>query len=174
MRGLVKKPETAITFHSEWGENGFGVRTRRGRGKACRWCWTRMVFDSMVSIIMGKGCFSGETNMWIHGFSVKDTAPLLIDLVGTRVVNTWTVHQALIDEQRTMDIGPCSSFMALLRIMHLLHDLTTMNRDTKVPKFLLRQPLPMESILLSPHISASAMVWLDYHLRATSSGAGSP
>lgn len=94
----------------------------------------RLVFDSMVNISVGNGeKVLFWRDRWIHGFLVHDIAPLLATSVTTRVVNTRTVRQALLDEQWTLDIRHDGSFMALLQIMHLRHAIAMVHRDEGVP-----------------------------------------
>lgn len=52
----------------------------------------RMVFDSLVSIQVGRGDrVLFWRDRWILGFSVHDIAPLIVQLVDTRMINRRTV-----------------------------------------------------------------------------------
>ena len=65
----------------------------------------RRVFDSLVSITVGKGDkVLFWRDRWIHGFAVKDIPPTLTHGVCAKVRNTSTVAQALQEESWTQDL----------------------------------------------------------------------
>ncbi|XP_073360681.1 uncharacterized protein [Aegilops tauschii subsp. strangulata] len=94
----------------------------------------RAVFDCLVHIEVGRG---DKVLFWkdrrIHGHSVQDIAPLILELVETRRINTRTVQWALEDEQWSMDAPFISSHMALLQLMHLRHAIASVHRDDQLP-----------------------------------------
>jgi hypothetical protein len=60
----------------------------------------RAVFDCLVHIEVGRGeKVLFWRDRWIHGHSVQDIAPLILELVDTRYINSRTVQWALEDEQ---------------------------------------------------------------------------
>jgi hypothetical protein len=90
----------------------------------------REVFDSLVHITVGMGDkVLFWRDRWIHGFAVADIAPLLLATVHTRVVNTRTVQQALLNDSWMEDCQAEISFMAHMQCMHLCHALATVNRN---------------------------------------------
>lgn len=93
----------------------------------------RGVFDSLVKITVGKGDkILFWRDRWIHGFAVKDIAPLLVQGVDTKTRNARTVAQAMIDERWAQDTQPQSTFGALLQMMHLRHAIATVPRDEQL------------------------------------------
>ena len=65
----------------------------------------KMVFNSMVKIKVGTGkrVFFWK-DRWIHGFTVGEIAPTIMELVNTCARNTRTVQQALIDNAWSQDV----------------------------------------------------------------------
>ena len=90
----------------------------------------REVFDSMVHITVGKGSkVVFWRYRWIHGFAVKDIAPMVHALIDTRTINQRTVQQATVDERWVLDIPDSNSFQVLLQVMHLRLAISTVQRD---------------------------------------------
>ena len=90
----------------------------------------RRVFDSLVSITVGKGDkVLFWRDRWIHGFAVKDIAPTLFQGVSVKVRNTRTVAQAIQGESWTLDVQLQFSFGALWQAMHLRHAVASVPRD---------------------------------------------
>ena len=77
-------------------------------------------FDSLVHIEVGRGSkVLFWRDRWIHGFAVKDIAPMVHALIDTRTINQRTVQQATVDERWVLDISDSNSFQVLLQVMHL-------------------------------------------------------
>lgn len=94
----------------------------------------RAVFDCLVHIVVGRGeKVLLWRDRWIHGHSVQEIAPLILELVDTRSINSRTVQWALEGEQWSADIPDITSHMALLQLMHLRQAIASVHRDTQMP-----------------------------------------
>ena len=90
----------------------------------------REVFDSMVHIIVGKGSkVLFWRDRWIHGFAVKDIAPLIHALVDTRTINRRTVEDGLLEGCWLHDISGDVNFVGHMQLLHLNLAISTINCD---------------------------------------------
>lgn len=131
---------------------GLGVRDLNLQGLALRvrWEWlkrtdptrpwqgltmmedtdAREVFDSLVKIQVGDGSkVLFWRDRWIHGFAVRDIAPLLHCMVDTRTRNRRTVRDALENSRWLQDMDGDLSFMGHMQLLHLNLAISTVPRE---------------------------------------------
>lgn len=85
-----------------------------------------LVFNSMVKIVLGNGAnVLFWKDRWIHGFTVGDIAPLIVELVQPRARNRRSVQQALDDNAWIQDVHGDLTFMAHLQVAHLCQAMAT-------------------------------------------------
>uniref|UniRef100_A0A8R7TJR7 Reverse transcriptase zinc-binding domain-containing protein n=1 Tax=Triticum urartu TaxID=4572 RepID=A0A8R7TJR7_TRIUA len=90
----------------------------------------REVFDSMVHISVGKGSkVLFWRDRWIHGFEIKDIAPLIHAQVDTRTINHRTVEEGLLEGRWLLDIRGEINFVGHMQLLHLNLAISTINRD---------------------------------------------
>ena len=90
----------------------------------------RAVFDSLVCIEVGRGDkVLFWRDRWIHGFSVKDIAPLIHAQVDTRTVNKRTVQEGLDNGRWLLDLNGELNFGGHLQLLHLNLAISTVIRD---------------------------------------------
>ncbi|XP_020163130.1 uncharacterized protein [Aegilops tauschii subsp. strangulata] len=91
---------------------------------------TKLVFNSLVKISLGNGeKVLFWRDRWIHGFTVAEIAPTIMDFVSTRAHNSRTVRQALIDNAWAADVQGDISFTAHIHIANLCLAITTAPRN---------------------------------------------
>nr|XP_040244157.1 uncharacterized protein LOC120963556 [Aegilops tauschii subsp. strangulata] len=80
----------------------------------------RAVFDSLVRIEVGRGDkVLFWRDRWIHGFTVKDIAPLIHAQVDTRTVNKRTVQEGFDNGRWLLDLHGELNFGSHLQLLHL-------------------------------------------------------
>ena len=115
-----------------FGGSGSDAQIRTGHGKGSLFVDddARAIFDSLMHISVGRGDkVLFWRDRWIHGFAVKDIAPMVHALIDTRTINQRTVQQATVDERWVLDISDSNSFQVLLQVMHLRLAISTVQRD---------------------------------------------
>ena len=94
----------------------------------------RAVFDSMVKIEVGEGTkVLFWRDRWIHGFAIKDIAPMIHALVDTHTRNKRTVSEGLENGRWLHDINGELNFVGHLQLVHLNLAITTVQRDPSNP-----------------------------------------
>ncbi|KAE8782832.1 Serine/threonine-protein kinase CTR1 [Hordeum vulgare] len=92
------------------------------------------VFNSLVKINVGNGArVLFWRDRWINGFTIKEIAPLIFQLVPTRARNSRTVQQVLTDNYWTQDVHGDLSFMAHIQVAHLCQAMASVPGSGDVP-----------------------------------------
>lgn len=94
----------------------------------------KLIFNSLIKINLG----DGERVMfwkdgWIHGFTVGEIAPSILELVSTRARNCRTVKQALIENAWSTDVQGYISFTAHMQVANLCLTISTVPRNDQQP-----------------------------------------
>lgn len=97
----------------------------------------RAVFDNFVRILVVDGrSILFWHNRWIFGFTVQDIAPAILTLVPVRNQNRRTMHSELMDNGWTSDVQGDISFVAHLKMTHLIQAINRVPRHEEAPDHL--------------------------------------
>jgi hypothetical protein len=92
-----------------------------------------VVFDSFIKIQVGNGKNTlFWRDQWIHGLSIYDIAPLVLELVSTRNINRRKVHDALQENRWMLDISKPLTELAALQCIQLWIKLGDIVRDEEM------------------------------------------
>lgn len=94
----------------------------------------KLIFNSLIKITLGDGeRVLFWKDRWIHGFTVGEIAPLILEIVSMHARNCRTVWQALIDNAWSTDVQGDISFLAHMQIAHLCLVINTVSRNEQLP-----------------------------------------
>lgn len=80
----------------------------------------KLIFNSLIKITLGDGeRVLFWKNRWIHGFTVGEIAPMILEMVSTRARNVRIVRQMLVDNAWPLDLQGDISFLAHMQVAHL-------------------------------------------------------
>jgi hypothetical protein len=92
-----------------------------------------VVFDSFIKIQVGNGKNTlFWRDRWIHGLSIYDIAPSVLELVSTRNINRRKVHDALQENRWMLDISKPLTELAALQCIRLWIKLGDIVRDEEM------------------------------------------